>query len=811
MAQVNIYFGSQSGTAECFSEIISDEAKEKGITCEVIDLDRFTPESFVACKIAILVVATYGDGEPSDNAAKFHKWATDPRHGKVLAGQRFTVMGLGDMNYSKFNNMGQTTEIGLDVLGSKCIYKRGVGDDSQDIEADFRKWKDRGLWEALQQAVREITAEGGWPAPAEKKEEPKGGALAPLARKTRILCAGGEAKEAGEALAAAWPGGNVVVEDTSLGALANATGEKAQVIIAVECNGEGLCDEGRGFATQLGSCPMAIKQQLRALRFSVLAVASTEYGNAGERASANAVTSQITSAASSITQALQKVGAGCVATRELDLQNADEKSLGSICAEFQKGFQDGIQEPSKAALPWSTGAQLKIADSVAALPAECQGEPAEVLCKFYFEADRAKVAKVRELRQKPSPEEGLSTAEIEIEASGELKNYALGGTLSVLPESDPADVDACMALLGLKPADASKVITFLPAEGPSKAKIKRPFPTPCTIGQALSRYCDLGRAPTKKMLQAMQPKLTGQAAEHVVKLLADADALKLLHAAPLCCRMHEFWSLLGVAGLDLQEFLLHCPRQKPREFTIASSPKAAPTKITLCVSLTSHILPEGGKTLTQLQDMGCIPKDAALPAVDSRRFFGLCSRWLATRLKAGDEVLAKQRASPFHLPEKDVPVVMIGSGAGVAPFRGFWEELRRGTQQAPAALFFGCRHPDEDWLFKEEMSGSVKLTTNACAALARMQVGPKRPLTMLHTAFSRPGEGKESKYVQKAIGEQKMSVKHWVEKMSGCVFICGSSAMGNAVLEALAEALEGGKDTVEQLRKDGRIVAEMWG
>lgn len=155
--------------------------------------------------------------------------------------------------------------------------------------------------------------------------------------------------------------------------------------------------------------------------------------------------------------------------------------------------------------------------------------------------------------------------------------------------------------------------------------------------------------------------------------------------------------------------------------------------------------------------------------------------------------------------------MMVGAGAGVAPFRGFWEEIRRGARSAPAALFFGCRHPDQDWLFKEEMNGAVKLQTAACSALAKMQVGPKRPLSCLFTAFSRPGESEQKKYVQDQVRAQKVSVKHWVEKMAGAVYICGSTGMGNGVLDVLAEVLEGGKDTVEALRKEGRIVAEMWG
>jgi len=274
--------------------------------------------------------------------------------------------------------------------------------------------------------------------------------------------------------------------------------------------------------------------------------------------------------------------------------------------------------------------------------------------------------------------------------------------------------------------------------------------------------------------------------------------------------MHEFWSMLGVKKISPVDFLLSCPRQKPREFTIASSPKASPQRITLCVSLTSHELPNMEAACKQLVDAGCLPASVKELLAGRSRFFGTCSRWLTGRIKSGDTVLAKQRPSPLHLPEKDVPVIMIGSGAGVAPFRGFWEELRRSSQTAPAALFFGCRNADQDWLFREEMSGAVKLTAG-CGALARMQVGPKRPLTCLFTAFSRPGEGKTGKYVQEDVKAQATSVKHWVEKMSGCVYICGSTAMGNGVLEALAGSLEGGRDAVDALRKEGRIVAEMWG
>jgi len=589
----------------------------------------------------------------------------------------------------------------------------------------------------------------------------------------------------------------------------------------VECAASGdLSDEARGLLVQLNAAPVVVKQQLRQLGFAALAIAATDYGNAGERASARGAVAELTQQAAPVVDALTRLGSTCVAATSADLQDSDAAAMATICGTFQKAFAAkaagaGAAVNGAPAGPGGGAAGmgtpvLRMAAATSDLPQEAPGEAADVLSRFYFEAERTKVLRVRELRQSPNVAGGLATAEVEVEAVGALKSYTLGGTLSVLPESDPADVAASLKLMGLAEADLDKSVTFVAAEGPG-IKIKKPFPTPCTLREALARYCDLARAPTKKMLSAVQPTLKDPAArDRLGKLLADADAVKALGAAPLCCRMHEFWSMLGIASIDASEFLLHCPRQKAREFTIASSPKAFPDKIALCVSLTSHEPGALSQLAEQLKAIGCLA-DGAVP--ESRpRFFGSCSGFITTRMKPGTTVLAKFRPSAFHLPEKDVPVIMVGAGAGVAPFRGFWEELRRGKQAAPAALFFGCRHPDEDWLFKDEMNAAVKKQAAGCAALQRVQAaGPKKPLTCLFTAFSRPGEGKQKKYVQDHVRENATSVKHWIQNMSGYVFVCGSTAMGNGVLEALSDVLDGGKDAVESLRKEGRIVAEMWG
>jgi len=1032
---VQIFFGSQSGTAEGFSDELRDEAAERGIQCQVFDLASFTPEDFAACSVAVLIVSTYGDGEPTDNAVAFHNWASNPCNDGVLKGQRYCVMGLGDMNYSKFNNMGSMTDASLERLGATRFYKRGVGDDSQDIVEDWMKWKADGLWDALSQAVADAHREGpravvrpavadvavgprkpevhfffgqseedgaagdicealqecsqkegitvaatqsledrkavkvldklpraavvvvvvdatldGLCRPAQKllrmmKLELDPNSLAsksiqfalltvatskcsnsasafrdsikktaqPLfeaflragakpvdesilsyldagvenveqkcaefisvlkrhaaavssaaaqassssitaaaqptavpASATRILWTGSEAREAADALLGLWPGATCD-QMSSLKILAGAAQKREQVVLAVECAEGSLSDDAMGLLTMLRAVPLPLQAQLRQLRFAMLVVAATDAGNAGERASTNSTRGELTQVVAPIEQVLIRFGGKCVASSVVDLQDTDGGKLEEAIAALQAGFTDGAPKPlvtattttatpttasptsttttttapspvpltSSAAV--STALQtygtplLKIASVGERLPAESGSVGSDVLARFYFEADKAKILKVRELRQQPNAEAGLATAEVEIEATGSLKGYGLGGTLSLVPENHPDDVTAMLALLGLTPSDLDRSITFVAAEG-NDMKAKQPFPTPCTLRTALTCYCDLGKPPNKKMLQALQPKLQGSAHSCVEKLLANAEALKLLHSPALCCRMHEWWALLGVVpgSISAHDFFLTCPRQKPREFTIASSPKATPDRITLCVSMTSQQVLEAHDVVQQLCESGCLPKDAALPNRD--RFFGMCSRWLTSRLKVGDTVLAKQRPSPLHLPEKDVPIIMVGAGAGVAPFRGFWEELRISKQvSAPAALFFGCRHPEQDWLYKEEMTAAVKLAAPGSLALARMQKGPKRPLQHLHTAFSRPGEGQQGKYVQDEIRAQGQTLKIWIEKCHGVIFLCGSSAMGNGVLEVLSEILEGGRETVEALRKENRIVAEMWG
>lgn len=147
---VPVFFGSQSGTAAHFAQRIAEEGTRRGFPMKPVDLEGFKSE-LKAVRMAIFVVATAGDGEPTRNAEEFAAWLSNKGgrlRGDSLARLEFTVFGLGDSTYEHFNAMGRVTKANLEELGARQFYKYGEGDASEDLEGDFRKWND-GLWKAL--------------------------------------------------------------------------------------------------------------------------------------------------------------------------------------------------------------------------------------------------------------------------------------------------------------------------------------------------------------------------------------------------------------------------------------------------------------------------------------------------------------------------------------------------------------------------------------------------------------------------------------------------------------------------------------
>lgn len=170
--QVTVYFGTQTGTSESFARQLEREGPEHGFLVHVVDLEDTPIDGMVSEErknadtgraIAVVLSATYGEGEAPDNAVVFSQ-ALKEKAGteiifdestdinepeKFLTDLDFCVFGLGNRQYDHFNAMGKFFDHALDRSGAKRIVEIGLGDDDADLEADFENWKDNQFWPTL--------------------------------------------------------------------------------------------------------------------------------------------------------------------------------------------------------------------------------------------------------------------------------------------------------------------------------------------------------------------------------------------------------------------------------------------------------------------------------------------------------------------------------------------------------------------------------------------------------------------------------------------------------------------------------------
>lgn len=182
---LTIYYGSQTGTAESFARDLEREGEEHGFKVHVQDLEE--TEDNVSGELlketmhdehgknkAVFLMATYGEGEPTDNAMGFVRFlksklgldgeghgvsgsiTTEEKKGdddtvdsSLLAGLEYAVFGLGNKQYEHFNAMGKFVDCAVGKLGGERIIPLAVGDDDDDLEGDFENWKETKFWPAM--------------------------------------------------------------------------------------------------------------------------------------------------------------------------------------------------------------------------------------------------------------------------------------------------------------------------------------------------------------------------------------------------------------------------------------------------------------------------------------------------------------------------------------------------------------------------------------------------------------------------------------------------------------------------------------
>jgi sulfite reductase (NADPH) flavoprotein alpha-component len=198
------------------------------------------------------------------------------------------------------------------------------------------------------------------------------------------------------------------------------------------------------------------------------------------------------------------------------------------------------------------------------------------------------------------------------------------------------------------------------------------------------------------------------------------------------------------------------------------------------------IVPEGA-AVPRFYSLASGSRDGFVEIVVKRHPGGLCSGQL-TGLEPGDTVRAFLRRNPgFHAGRGRAPLILIGAGTGVGPLAGF---IRANARRRPIHLFFGMRHPDSDFLYRDD--------------LAFWQAEGR--LDRLTTAVSR---GDRPHHVQDALRNEAALVAEAVRK-GARVMVCGGRDMAQGVARALDDILAPVGLTPVMLKAEGRYVEDVY-
>lgn len=151
-----VFYGSQTGTAEEFARRISKDGFRYGLPGIVADPDENNMQDLTKLKeveghlekkcLVVFCLATYGEGDATDNAKTFFNWLQSSRDD--LSCVSYTIFGLGNKTYENFNAMSRYVDKRLEKLGAVRIHPLGLGDDDGNLEDDFITWEEH-FWKSV--------------------------------------------------------------------------------------------------------------------------------------------------------------------------------------------------------------------------------------------------------------------------------------------------------------------------------------------------------------------------------------------------------------------------------------------------------------------------------------------------------------------------------------------------------------------------------------------------------------------------------------------------------------------------------------
>ncbi|NWI98612.1 NOS2 protein, partial [Crypturellus undulatus] len=288
----------------------------------------------------------------------------------------------------------------------------------------------------------------------------------------------------------------------------------------------------------------------------------------------------------------------------------------------------------------------------------------------------------------------------------------------------------------------------------------------CTLPQALTYLLDITTPPSQQLLKKLSRLVTAEGDKEKLEILChnteEYNKWKFYNSPNILEVLEEFPSM----EIPTSFLLTQLPLLKPRYYSVSSSCDMTPGEIHLTVAVVSYKTRGGQGPLHH----------------------GVCSTWLNT-IALNETVPCFVRSTTgFHLPrEPTKPCILIGPGTGIAPFRSFWQQRlydleNKGIKGGNMTLLFGCRQPDMDHVYKEEMQ----------------EMKRKGVLKEVYTAYSRqPGHAKV--YVQDILQSKlEAEVCSLLHKEEGHLYVCGDVRMARDVAQTLKRMLASKLNLTEQ-------------
>lgn len=345
-------------------------------------------------------------------------------------------------------------------------------------------------------------------------------------------------------------------------------------------------------------------------------------------------------------------------------------------------------------------------------------------------------------------------------------SYEAGDHLAIYPQNDTSLVNRIGELLNV---NLDTVITLRNVDEDSSKK--HPFPCPCSYRTALTHYVDISHTPRTHVLKELAEYATDEEHKKLLRTMSSpTDEGKAMYSDFIMKSarsiVHVLEDLPSIK-IPLDHLLELMPRLQARYYSISSSPKISTGRLSITAVLVEYRSPSG------------------------RNITGVCTGWLKSLgVSEGENQVVVSvfvRRSQFKLPAKSqTPIVMIGPGTGLAPFRGFIQERQflkdQGKPIGDAHLYYGCRKRSEDFLYEEELQDFLA----------------RGSLANLYLAFSR--DQAEKIYVTHLLRQHKSQLWDIIENRKGHIYVCGDARnMARDVRDIILETIrEEGKKTNEE-------------